>query len=326
MRRTRSANGFTKNEELVLAATQFNADLAISSVAKSTRLSETVARYTLTKLTDQGIVRKFWYINPYALGSSLYNVWFSLAAQRVSAWNKIVEFLIASPEVVFFIETAGRYNHSLTIQASSLPEFGAFLESVGERFGECFLERNTATVLTLTDLPLVRSTKIGGSNQSIHIGVLSPTVKIDALDRSILALLTAEPSSSIQSIARTLGEPSATVLYRFNQLKKSGVIAGCRFFIDYLKLGYSFTYHQLTLSGFQKQEIQKLLSFLAAHPMVYYFEQTIGPWDLEVGTVIREPQDLALFSRNLLEGFGRIISKIDSVPICRFLKLNGTRY
>jgi hypothetical protein len=60
--------------------------------------------------------------------------------------------------------------------------------------------------------------------------------------------------------------------------------------------------------------------------MVYYFEQTIGPWDLEVGTVIREPQDLALFSRNLLEGFGRIISKIDSVPICRFLKLNGTRY
>jgi hypothetical protein len=54
--------------------------------------------------------------------------------------------------------------------------------------------------------------------------------------------------------------------------------------------------------------IRKLSTVLAPHPMVYYFEQTIGPWDLEVGTVIREPQDLTLFSRTFLEGFGGILS------------------
>ena len=144
------------------------------------------------------------------------------------------------------------------------------MEALGERFGGCFLEKTTATVLTLSDLQQIRGIQIPGSTRAIQIGVNSKQVAQSALDNEIILALAADPSTSIQKIARLLGEPATTVQYRFNQMKKSGVIAGCRYFIDFLRLGHSFVYHQLTLSGISTKDSQALLKYLAGHPAVYY--------------------------------------------------------
>jgi DNA-binding Lrp family transcriptional regulator len=223
---------------------------------------------------------------------------------------------------VFFVELAGRFLYSATIQTRSLAELALFLEELSNKFGACFTEKSIATVLELQDLPIVKRWRLPQARQSIAIGVDSTVASIDSTSQAILDQLASNPRLSLNQISRALGLPYSTVSYRFSQLRKEGVITGCRYFIDFLKLGYSFSYHQLTLAGASRGELRALFDFLVKHPAVYYYERCLGTWDLEVGTITKLHSDQAKFIRNLSDNHGSSLARSESSFVTRFLKLN----
>lgn len=314
------------NDARILSYAQLNAELSIPEIAKGTKLSSAIVRRTLTRLSDTGLIRRFWYINVYALGYTVYTFYFTLLASHAPQRSKLIKYLTEHPAVVFFFETSGHYDYGLSIQTASVTEFSTFMGSIGERFGECFLNKSTAILLSLTDFPLIKSPQLPGSVTSLRMGTNVELCKTDDLDRRILDALIADPSAQLTLIARKLGQPFTTVAYRFSRLKKSGVIAGSRYFIDYLQLGLSFAGHQISLAGCSPADIEHMLKYFAEHHLVYYVEHSIGPWDFEVGTLIRSREDSTRFTRDVTERFGKFISKIDSFVTCGFLKLNGSPY
>lgn len=313
----------SERDERILACAQLNAELSVSEISRITRISEPQVRSCLGRLLDAGIIRKLWYINPYALGRTLYNLWFTVSASKSRDRARLEAYIRASPSVVFFVELAGRFQYSATIQTQSLGALALFLEELSSKFGACFTEKSIATVFELQDLPLVKRWRLPQARQSIAIGVDNSTVSIDATSHAILEQLALNPNLSLSQISRTLGLPGSTVLYRFNQLRQQGVIAGCRYFIDFLKLGYSFSYHQLTLAGATQTELRALIELLTKHPSVYYYERCIGAWDLEVSTTTKVPADQAQFIRHLSDYHGNSVARTESSFVTRFLKLNG---
>ncbi len=313
-------------DERILACAQLNADLSVPEIAKMTKLPGAAVQRSLSRLVQRGVISKFWYINVYRLGYTLYNVYCSLAAPKASTWEKLVQYLVQSPSVPFFTEVAGRFHLCITVQAKSLQDFSLFMEELGERFGSVFLDKSIATVVSLTDYSLVRSLRIENAVQAIATSSADLVVAIDDLDRKILRALEKESEASVLALARLLSQPASTITYRLRQLKKQGIIAGCRYFVDYLQVGYSFSTYQISLSGMTTLKMNELTSYLASHPLVYYVEKTIGPWDLEIGIVIRHPQDHTTFPHGVCQAFGQHIAKIESVSTCRFLKMNGAAY
>lgn len=313
----------SERDERILACAQLNAELSVTEIARITKISESHVRYCLGRLLDADIARKLWYINPYALGHSLYNLWFTISASKSRDRARLEAYVQASPNIVFFVELAGRFQYSATVQTKSLAALALFLEELSSKFGACFTEKSIATVLELHDLPLVKRWRPPQARQSIAIGVDNPAVSIDATGQAILHQLALNPLLSLNHISRTLGLPYSTVSYRFNQLRKQGVITGCRYFIDFLKLGYSFSYHQITLAGATRQELRAFLEFLMKHPAVYYYERCVGAWDVEVGTITKQHSDQAAFIRLLSDNHGSSIARTESSFVTRFLKLNG---
>jgi DNA-binding Lrp family transcriptional regulator len=313
----------SEKEERILACAQLNADLSIVDIAKITRIPQSQVRALLGRLLDTEVAHKLWYVNPYALGHTLYNLWFTVSAAKSRDRARLEAYMRSSSQVVFFVELAGRFQYSASLQTKSLLELANFLQDLSAKFGACFTEKSTSTILELTDLPLVKRWRPPQASHSITIAVDSPVVPIDEASQAILEQLATNPAASLNEISRALGAPHSTVAYRFNQLRLQGVIAGCRYFIDFLKLGYSFCYHQITLAGANRSESEDLIDFLIKHPAVYFYQRCIGTWDLEVGTVTREHSMQAEFIRTLSDTHGHRIARTESGFVSRFLKLNA---
>ncbi len=309
-----------------LAAIQLSADFSLPQVAKLTRQPVHAVRRVVDVLTDRGIIRRLWYINPFARGLNVYSLFFSVAAGRGAVRAKLETYLMSAPEVVFIIALAGRFQYCVTVEVASLGDFVLFMENLANRFGPVFSEKIVSTMISLTDFPLVKDPRIPGTPRFLRIEVTEGARPIDPVDQKILSGLSADASASLTGLARTCGLPSSTVSYRMQQLRKSGVIAGCRYFVDYFQLGYSFACHLVTLEGMTRESYRLLYEYLDNHPSVYFVERCLGAWELSVGTVLREASELTAFVHDLGDRFGSAISKIETLPTCGFLKLNGTPY
>ena len=310
-------------DELVLACSQLNAELSVSEIARRTKLSHGMVGRSLSRLSDLGIVHKLWYVDIFKLGYRLYNVWFSVSPARAQLRANLVQFLRVSPAVVFFVETTGRFNFSLSVQTKSLHAFNTFIEELSDKFGSLFAEKSISTVVRLCDLPFIKCPKISGIRETIDIAIVENSIELDALDAKLLRELELDPHASMAKLAGAVRQGQSTVHFRLGRLSKVGVLAGCRYFIDFRKLGYSFMYHQVSFAGATGKNVRRLQEFLASYPSVYYFEVCIGPWDLEVGTVTRNSEEVTTFTRELFEKFGDMLHRIESTTVSRFIKLNG---
>lgn len=316
----------SEKEAKVLSCIQLNAELSVAEVARMSKLTPATARRVISRLVDSRVIRKFWYLDAYALGNTLFNIWFTVSGVHAKSRQALEQYLIDSRAVVFFTETAGRFNYCATVQTATLTDFIALQKELAAHFGACFHEKSVATIVSLTDLRLIKKPVVPSSVSSYRIGVESKKCVLSPLDEKLLSMLSKSPDASLSALARELGESASTVDYRFKHLKRSGVIVGCRYFVDYLRLGGSIAYHQISLAGIAAGRYSEFIKFLECHPLVYFVEECLGPWDLEVGTFFSSIDQHAGFSRELLERFESSVASIESAVICRFIKLNGSTY
>ncbi len=106
-------NHLSERDERILACAQLNAELSVTEIARITKISESQVRHCLGRLLGAGIARKLWYFNPYALGHTLYNLWFTVSASKSRDRARLEAYVRASPNVVFFVELAGRFQYSV---------------------------------------------------------------------------------------------------------------------------------------------------------------------------------------------------------------------
>jgi Lrp/AsnC family transcriptional regulator len=103
---------------------------------------------------------------------------------------------------------------------------------------------------------------------------------LDKLDTDILKLLEADSRKSQSYIASQLHVSKTMVSYRFNRLRKRGVITGFQLIADRAALGMSSYGLLVKFQGVTMQEEEQLLKKITTSKVFDWVVSTSGRWDL----------------------------------------------
>jgi DNA-binding Lrp family transcriptional regulator len=316
----------TERQKEILAEAQLDADLPITDLAKRARLPEFTVRRNLNSLHEKGILDKLWYLNPFANGYGLYDVFLEVIPAFFPKLQKLISFLVNIPEVEFVTELSGRFLLCVTVRCQSAQQVASFIGRVCEAYPGSIGARNVSTMLALTDMPIFRSARPSKRRMQLSFVSGATSIELDSLDERILSLMRADPNVSLTQIARALGIPATTATYRVKALKERGAIVGARLFIDMFRLGYFFAIHRLVLAGNGPSHVEEIERRIQAIPGVYFTSPCLGPWDISFGTVTRDMNELTNCTTAIAAVVGTHILSIETEHIKRFHKLNGSMY
>jgi DNA-binding Lrp family transcriptional regulator len=137
-------------------------------------------------------------------------------------------------------------------------------------------------------------------------------MRLDELDRGILAALQENGRMSLTAIARRVNAAPATVHERLAKLRRSGILIAFSVRLDAVKLGYSVTaLVHLTIE--LANDLEKTLEELKAIPEVEEIHVVTGEYDLVVKLRARDSahlQELLVTRVHRVTGFKRSATEI----------------
>jgi DNA-binding Lrp family transcriptional regulator len=141
---------------------------------------------------------------------------------------------------------------------------------------------------------------------------------LDALDRSLLQLLLAEPKLGVLETSRRLGIARGTAQARLARLEQVGVLRDWAPTLDPAGLGFAVTAFA-TLEVHQGQGIRAVSEHLRSIPEVLEAHTTSGQGDVLCRIVARDHGDLqrvldAITSTQLVARTSTVISLTNEVP------------
>jgi len=122
-------------------------------------------------------------------------------------------------------------------------------------------------------------------------------IKIDDLDRLILAELESNSRKSFRDIAGKLKVSVGTVVNRVKNLEENGVIKKYTTILDSKKLGYEVAIVEILVSSGKLLEVEKEIS---QNPIVHQVYDTTGDTDAMIIVKYRNIDELSKFVKSIL--------------------------
>jgi len=138
-------------------------------------------------------------------------------------------------------------------------------------------------------------------------------VKVDKVDRIILAELDKNCRANLMQIAKTANKSRQSVEYRINQLQKMGVITGFHASFNPHKMGAKLHKIYLKLKNIPKEK-KRLLNYLNQLRGIYWKGECSGNWDLIVAVFVRSDYEFFELKNNLITEFNGIILEEEDQP------------
>jgi len=129
----------SKSEEKILSIISENARMPTVEIAKKSGVSLSGVKYALKKLQEKGIIKGFrTQFNDQKLGYSLYKINFHL--NSLENYNKLVEFSIADPHVIYVPKSIGSAEFEVEIMARNIGELEQFINKITNRYADSIKE------------------------------------------------------------------------------------------------------------------------------------------------------------------------------------------
>lgn len=134
-------------------------------------------------------------------------------------------------------------------------------------------------------------------------------MSLDLIDRKLLYALDTNARASLSSLATQIGVHRNVALYRFDRLRKEGIING--FFTEINPLALGLKIYRVFFSLGVCSDAEKIAfheHIMQTKEVIWYFDVE-GTWDKDVIYAVPSENDFFLLFRNLLNRFNRIIKK-----------------
>jgi DNA-binding Lrp family transcriptional regulator len=302
-------------ERAILTACEMEADLVISEIAKRSQVAEHVARRTLARLQDSGMVTRRHYLNSFLLGTPPYLIAFTLSASGLRVRDELHHYLLSQPQVGFIAQVSGSYNLFFEVRASTMLSLQGFLDRLSTRFGPIFVEKQILALTSMNDFPVTATAQERPTMKEFASALVNEGETIDKLDSRILQTLGMKWEDSVSSLARILGQPTSTVEYHLKKLRDTGIILGARYFVNLQAIGEYFFYHLVATKGFHPELRSKLLEFARSQTCCNTFRTFIGPWDVVFECHYDNPQASVEFVQRLLAQYDSVITKVETLSV-----------
>ncbi|MBI2840546.1 MAG: Lrp/AsnC family transcriptional regulator [Acidobacteria bacterium] len=137
-------------------------------------------------------------------------------------------------------------------------------------------------------------------------------VKLDAVDRCLLAALIEDGRMAFSEIARRAGVAPATIHERFAKLRQAGIVRGFAVLLDPRSLGYTVT-AMVHLRTELAENVERTVADLTAIPEVEEIHVVTGEYDIWVKVRARDTshlQDLLINRIHRVTGFVRSATEV----------------
>jgi DNA-binding Lrp family transcriptional regulator len=289
-------------EELML-----NSRIPINQLSKKVGVSREVCIYRIKKLKQKIITGFITNINPEALGYQRYECFIQLKGISSTKEKELIKKIENHNLTTYLSAVIGRWNIVFDIFIKNPEELEDLMQEITSEFSQ-YLENYVFLRVGIQEG--VFPTKLIGANKQIKSNLLAKEIKIDELDKKILALLSNNSRIEYKELSKKLNLTANAIKYRIKNLERTGVIRGYTISINIKEIGYDLYNLQLKLETIKRQE---LLIFLKHHSNVFYYYKYLGHenWDLDIGILIKDSLELRKFILELRERFGDIIKIYD---------------
>ncbi len=147
-------------------------------------------------------------------------------------------------------------------------------------------------------------------------------VKIDKLDRKIMAELDMNARIPITQLAKAVRSSREVVNYRIKTLIKRGIISGTQTFFNPAKVGYSIYRVLVRLDSLDEGIINRFQNFFIKHDSVMWFAKLGGKWDYVIEFFAKSGDEFNTLLKNSFEQFGSLIKLYEIMTILEIYSHN----
>ena len=310
----------TDKERTVLACVELRADASVKTYRKETGLREHTIRYHLRNLIERGIATPAPFVDMHLLGYTIFNVFFSIGAEKKSTKEALLRTLIASKHVTWVGEFGGEYQYGIALCARELGFVSHFLAALSKRFGNIFFEKAVSCQFgTHTYYHKYLSAK-RFSVSPLYCGTSSEHVEIDELDDKILSALATHGGLSHRRLAQEVRVPLSTLELRISKLEERKIIKGYYYMVDAVKFGMQRFKLMVYGKGLDAALKDGLSKYCQSHPAIVHLIECFGSWDFEIGVEAEGSEPVMEVIQEIYEQFGASINTIRLLMKFRDLK------
>ncbi len=300
----------TDKERVVLAAAELQVEAPMPLLRKETGLREHTIRYALRRLIQREVATPIPLVNLQILGHTIFNIFFSVGAEKRSARQGLLKALIDAPEVVWVGEFGGEYQYGIAVVGTHIGTALDLLAQLSKKYQNVFFEKSVAIQSSVTVYHRKYLSSKRFSVKPLTCRYTREIVEIDDLDRKILTGLASHGQDSHRQIALKLHIPLSTFELRVTKLKEAGVIVGQILAVNCAAFGMQGYKLLVYAKGMNLELARGLGRFCEQHRNVVYLIECIGSWDFEVGVEVTHPQEVTEIVQELYEEFGSLVHTI----------------
>jgi DNA-binding Lrp family transcriptional regulator len=306
-------------DKRILEALMLNARISLTQLAKKTGISREVATYRLKNLQKEIVLGYYSVINYNALGFKRYGYFIQLKGINTKKEDEFMEYLNNHEYVSYFGPVIGRWNVVLDIIARDEKHLKIISDEIIEKFDphvESYLITGIGSEEEIYPTKIIGTIEKYSKKKTIIGKYL-----VDELDKKILRLLSKNARIEYQELSAKLKVAANTIKYRIKNLEKTGVIEGYAISVDYTKLGLEMYTLQFKLNSSRDE---KLIAYLRTHKNIWFYYKYLGQenWDIGVGVVVKNHDELRSIMIELKNNFGELIKIHDMYLVTHIIKDN----
>jgi len=304
----------------LLSELSLNGRESLTALAGRLGISKQKLGYRMRGLQQRGILAGFFAIpNIFRLGFDHFRVFVRFQRLTETRERELLDHLLTRSEVSWLTQLDGDFDLEFVVWAQGVPAFESAYDDILGQFGSLFQEKYFSLATRIEFFPW-RFLRPGSPEAQVVLESQGGALRIDPIDRRLLAELSRNGRLSLAALARRCRVSPAIAVARVRVLRRSGAIAGFGAKIDHSLLGWTYRKVFLQLENPAGEAQARLCSWLRSRAEVVFLVKTIGTYDLEVELMTRSSGDFFAFMRRLRTTFAADLAGLRSVVVHRELK------
>lgn len=298
-------------DEKILAQLDVDCRQSNMQIARKAGVSREVVAYRIKRMEEQGIIRNYIAsVNPHALGVQLFRVYVQLENDP-GRREEFLKFLRSQKNMYWIGTVDGAWDFIFVVYASTVLEFYAWKNVLFDKFSDSILRRETGLLVDVQQFTakVFKNSKPG----SVLWGGALSTFDADAIDRTLLDVLSHDARISVVALAALCKTNTSMIIRKMKRLKECGVIVQYRAAIDWQKLGMESYKAIISVKSLSQYNHGRLNVFLQQHPNCTYYIRTITPWEIEVEFLASGYREFTTIIAELRTQFSDIVRTVETV-------------
>lgn len=295
-----------------------NARASCSQIAKKVGLSTEVVNYRIKRFEKEELITQYQLVLNLA-SLNIIQLKLCVSFQHITS-KKLREIIVELKKmdyVKWIVETKGRWDVLIVLEAESLDAVNVFKDEILSKFENNIFEK--AISILIEAQTFNRNYLLNEKRMPLHRIVMKKEkiADLDDKDMTLLKLLSKNARMPLIELANSLNLSSRMTYYRLKKLEQKKVIRGYKIALNYSKLGIKFYKTFIYLDNQKTDRVKALRNYLSTKENIVHNVLVIGNWDMEPEFEVYSEEEFSKQLRDVSDSFNDIIKRIDVVTITK---------